>query len=862
MYMNPQNTHVSKKWLVTLTALAGLTAGARPAAATITTATTPSGVTITVNTTGAYQVSQGSPTWTFAGNVGSAISGVASTTGSDNNGAYHQIAFTFTASVSRSASIRAYDTKTSVLFTTTYLASASNANPFPSFTSYPSTPYHLSYGNTFGKYNFSSLFSDSPWLFFDNSARTFIVSPAKNFMIASDTKNSSTGALSFGINSGVGTLPANFSHQTWLVVGQGINSTYDVWGNCMTKNSGKTRVANDSTVVLNNLGYWTDNGAAYYYKYDSSLGYEGTLLAIRDEFKQNGFPLGYMQLDSWFYPKGSTQDWTLVNSGQYQYVAAPALFPDGLPSFHANLGMPLVTHARWIDPSSPYRSQYTMSNNVSVDPAYWSNIIGYIKNSGVIGYEQDWLDIKALPTMNLNDPPAFMNDMATACTNNGLEMQYCMPLARHYLQGSLYNNLHTMRVCDDIFGTGHFDDFLYDSKLTLSLGAFGWTDVIQSNQNKSLLVQVLSCGPVGVGDPLGGENFSVLAHSVRSDGVIVKPDVAAVPLDSTYISDAQSLSQPMVAAARSDHTGVSEAYVFAYARDAVNTIATFSPALAGISGDTIVYDWSWSSGTYIASGNTCGRPVDTSGSLLLTAPVGTSGIAFFGDMNKYASGGRKRISQLSDNGTVSATVAFGTGETSVTIKGWSPTQPTVTASVGAVGSVTYDAGTGIFSVPVTPGSSSTAQISITRTAGTQTTIKYEAEALSIIASTPTARNGGDNNMSNNNGAFLDATAAGNLVTYNVHVPEARTYDVQIATKDQSNRGMFQVAVASSPTGSYTNHGAVQDEYAASSTYTMHDIGTITFGTAGDKSFRFTVTGKNAASSGFGLAIDSITLIAE
>ena len=53
------------------------------------------------------------------------------------------------------------------------------------------------------------------------------------------------------------------------------------------------------------LGYWSDNGATYYYKFDASLGYEGTLLAIRDEFFKKGVPLGYLQLDSWFYSERS-----------------------------------------------------------------------------------------------------------------------------------------------------------------------------------------------------------------------------------------------------------------------------------------------------------------------------------------------------------------------------------------------------------------------------------------------------------------------------------------------------------------------------------------------------------------------------
>jgi len=63
----------------------------------------------------------------------------------------------------------------------------------------------------------------------------------------------------------------------YLVIGQGINSTLSTWGHAMTDLQGKTWPANDADATLNYLGYWTDHGAAYYYTYDTSLGYTGTL---------------------------------------------------------------------------------------------------------------------------------------------------------------------------------------------------------------------------------------------------------------------------------------------------------------------------------------------------------------------------------------------------------------------------------------------------------------------------------------------------------------------------------------------------------------------------------------------------------
>ncbi len=850
---------------ITIT-LAVLFLAIHSSSASVTTVTTSSGLTLSVDSTGPYQISGGSPAWVFGGNLATTLSSITSTTGSDSNGNYHQITFNYTLSVARTSSIRGYDGKMAVLFTTTYVGAGSNANPFPRLSTYPSGLSHVSYGDKFGVYNFSTLYGDSPWIYFDSSARTFILSPAKNFMIAGASKGSD-GSLSMGIDSAITSLPAGFSHKSWLVFGQGINSTYDVWGNCMTNFTGKTRVANDASTMLNKLGYWTDNGAAYYYNYDSTLGYEGTLLAIRDEFKQKGIPLGYMQLDSWWYPKGSSQDWTANGSGLYQYVAAPALFPDGLPHFQTNLGLPLVTHNRWIDGSSPYRSQYTMSKNVSTAAAFWNNIIGYIHTANVMTYEQDWLNDLALPNMNLNDPPNFMNNMAAACSSNGIEMQYCMPLARHYLQGSLYNNLRTMRVSDDSFSTGKWDSFLYDSKLVTSLGAWAWTDVVDSNRDNSLMLQALSAGPVGVGNALGTVNVANVQLCVRADGVIVKPDAPITPIDETYLGEAQSGSSPMVAAAWTDFSGLRDLYLVGYARDATHNIASFKPSALGVSGSAYVYNWNWLGGSILKSGETFNAPIDIpnsgpSSTLFLAAPVGSSGIAFLGDPGKFASLGKKRISQLSDNGTVSATVLFATGETSVNVWGWSPTQPQITASNGTVGSIAYDATTGLFSAPISPGANATAQLSVSRVAGTQTTLRNEAEILSIVQSSAAVSNGGNDGLSNDAASHLASTVVGDLVSYNVNVPEARTYDVRVGVRKTSASGTFQMAVAAAGSSSFVNHGAVQDSYNATNLRAEFDLGTVTFGSAGDKTFRFTVTGKNAASSGYELWFDYITLIAQ
>jgi hypothetical protein len=642
------------------------------------------------------------------------LSNIVVNTGNDGIGNYQEIDFNYidSNSANRGGGIRAYNSNPIVLFVDSYLSTAPNTTHFPQLSTYPANLYHLSYQYAFAQYTFTKFDADSPWIYFDGQGNTFILSPASNFMITSTGKNG-TGAINSGISFSIATLPAGFVHQTFLVVGQGINNTLQTWGHAMTNLQGKTRPPNDDGAVLNTLGYWTDHGASYFYNYNANLGYAGTLQAVYQSFQQAGIPLGNMQLDGWWYPKGSNATWSNQKGGISTYTPDPTLFPNGLAAFQQQLGLPLMTQAKYIDASSPYRSQYTMSNNVSTDQNYWNMVANELQSSGVVTYEQDWLSNQALPAVNLTDPDAFMNNMAGAMSAAGLTMQYCMPLPRHFLQSSMYNNLTTIRVSGDRFSNARWDGFLYASELASALGIWPWSDVFMSSETDNLLLSTLSAGIVGVGDPIGAESAANLLQTIRADGVIVKPDEPIVPVDATYIQDAQALNQPMVASTFSDFGGGMKAlYVFAYARAAhTPATASFTPASLGLPGSVYVYNYFTGAGTIVPAGGTFTDTVG-SGSYYIVVPIGPSGIAFLGDAGKFVSWGKKRLSQLSDSGSVQATINFASGETSLTMYGYAPSQPTVSATDGTVGTLTYNPTTGIFSYPVSPGPDAAATITM------------------------------------------------------------------------------------------------------------------------------------------------------
>src|SRR5437763_7363693 len=173
--------------------LCGLRAPGRLVGAASWTISEPStGITVRVDPRGSYTIASRIPraspmAWTFGGSLGRPLTHMALATGPDGTGRYREVAFHYHVDAARIGRIRLYHGKPVVLFSVTYLARARNTAPFPALTTYPHTPYHMSFGGPFGIYRFDLGGRDSPWLLFDARANTFILSPASDFMVAATT---------------------------------------------------------------------------------------------------------------------------------------------------------------------------------------------------------------------------------------------------------------------------------------------------------------------------------------------------------------------------------------------------------------------------------------------------------------------------------------------------------------------------------------------------------------------------------------------------------------------------------------------------------------------------------------------------
>ena len=114
----------------------------------------------------------------------------------------------------------------------------------------------------------------------------------------------------------------------------------------------------------------------------------------------------------------------------------------------------------------------------------------------------------------------------------------------------------------------------------------------------------------------------------------------------------------------------------------------------------------------------------------------------------------------------------------------------------------------------------------------------EAELLFVAAQTGSVNNVPTTSgpLSNNAGMHFVGNAAGQFVTYRVGVPQTGNYQLRMQIRKASSRAIWQLAVASSLNGQYTNIAAPQDHYNSFATTEELILGTVNATSAGENSF--------------------------
>ena len=531
--------------------------------------------------------------------------------------------------------------------------------------------------------------------------------------------------IAVGLNSEVGQLPAGFTASALVAAAPDIATAYDAWGAALRGLYHRRPTAPDADATLRYIGELTDNaGGHYYYNYEyaQGLNYEDSLVRFIQRSREAGIPFGYLQLDSWWYAKSvwnpheivgriknpalPDEDWNRYG-GLLEWKAQSGVFPNGMAAFHQRVNLPFLAHNRFIDKDSPYRKRFEISGLAAVDRRYWDELADYAATNGIAIYLQDWLDAIYKFSPELHSVPGkgelFADGMASAMAARGITMQYCMAYPLYMLQGVKYPNLTTIRAAGDGLTRDKWTQLAFNARFIHELGAWPATDVMPSHDTAAMLFATLSGGPVGVGDAFEDLDRTNIFKVVRADGEIVKPDEPLMPLDVSYMTQATQTDAPIIGATFTRHGNHATAYVLAFADDPSKGSDKFSltPARLGFSGTVAVFDPFTQTLVTAKSQDVISGKLQGADAFAyrVIAPVSASGIAVLGDVGKFVSMGRKRVSSYEElaNG-VRLKLALAANDPAITVAGYSRSNVIPHADGATVLSTMRDPQTGMFKV--------------------------------------------------------------------------------------------------------------------------------------------------------------------
>lgn len=396
--------------------------------------------------------------------------------------------------------------------------------------------------------------SSGPVILYADDFATMIVSPLNAF--GSTWMLRDGGKLRIGMHGDTDRIPAGTEHRFLVVSGQGINHTTQCWGALMRREAGTTPPDRYADTGLSYLGYWTDNGAAYYYSTSGELNEQDTLLAVKTNADEIGVPYGYFQIDSWWYQK---ERQTNVNpGGLISWQPQAAMFPDGLAAFQDALGLPLVAHNRWVSIHSPYldRFDFVIDDDPDVEmavptgPGLFEEFMQSCLDWGVQTYEQDWLMNQYFGSRWLRNEPGhleqWLRNMHDSAAAAGLTTQICMTGGAHLMEAASHENVTTVRttidymanVCKECF----WPQFHINNMVAGALGVWPFKDNFHSGEphgRAEALISSLSAGMVGMGDAIGTTVVENVMPACRADGLLLKPDRPATAIDPMYLPHAR-----------------------------------------------------------------------------------------------------------------------------------------------------------------------------------------------------------------------------------------------------------------------------------------------------------------------------------
>jgi hypothetical protein len=562
-----------------------------------------------------------------------------------------------------------------------------------------------------------------PVVLYNDDLSVLMFSPLDNFMESMQAPVGKEWWCGFG--GTLDNIPAGTTHRILVVNGTGINAVFEKWGEIIRKWHGREIPSSHADIGLSHLGYYTDNGGYYYYNTAPDMNYHDTLMAVKKDADEKNIPYGYFQIDSWWYPKyGDNSLFFAFSGGALLWEPMPELFPAGLASFQKELGLPLVAHNRWYDEHSPYCDRYECVYGhgqkkpaLPVDPKFWDEIMDNAVGYGVEVYEQDWLhtQMNMIPWLRSGwgNAASWFDSMMKAADERDLTVQLCMASPEFFLQQMKHDNVTHVRTSGDYLAgapkTYHWPRFHKVSMLSYATGMWPWKDVYLSSSGQrtirnekfsfeETLISNLSGGPVGPGDKIGTTDRELLMKTCREDGLLLKPDKPAMPIDRMFLDR----KKPWITVTETSHNVGKTVYLSAFnlwPASMKEPYVTFDEL--GLVGDHAVFNFRTKEIILDADRVDFGKMPRDKAFYYVLIPVLPNGQFVIGETLKFVTASKDRFTAIRYNKDVLFIDISGVPEEVVPVSIYSPFKPKkIMGSISSPNNDNFDGGVITISIKI------------------------------------------------------------------------------------------------------------------------------------------------------------------
>jgi hypothetical protein len=310
----------------------------------------------------------------------------------------------------------------------------------------------------------------------------------------------------------------------------------------------------DTNPITSHLSYWTDNGAAYWYRTEPGQTIGATVAEAVTRLRESGVPVGAVELDSWFYEHEIARPIAEIGypeevppTGMMSWTPRADAFDGSLEEWTDSLGRPpLVLHSRHISPSSPYLEEgewwVDLLGAQPHDPEFFRRWFDDAARWGVCCIEQDWMLIYWFGVRDMRAAPGRAAEWQRAldrhAADTGIGLMWCMATPADLVLAASLPNVVAVRTSDDY----RFAEdpailwvwYLTVNRLAGALGLPAFKDVFFSqvpepdadaidgdvHAEVEALLSALSAGPVGIGDRVGRTDASIVMRTCDADGRI------------------------------------------------------------------------------------------------------------------------------------------------------------------------------------------------------------------------------------------------------------------------------------------------------------------------------------------------------